>query len=73
MQVGDRVRVKQSVVVYTHPEHRSVPFDIEGLEGEIEAALTEWKGRPVSPNFPYRVKFTPRFRAHLASEELEVL
>lgn len=73
MQVGDRVRVSQPVVVYTHPEHRNQPHSIEGLEGEIEQVLSDYKGRPVSPNLPFRVKFTPRFKAHLAAEELEVL
>jgi Ferredoxin thioredoxin reductase variable alpha chain len=73
MQIGDRVRVKAKVVVYTHPEQRNQPFDLVGLEGEIEHIIADWKGRPVSANFPYRVKFGGRFKAHLAEEELEVL
>ncbi|MFM7716636.1 MAG: ferredoxin-thioredoxin reductase variable chain, partial [Microcystis sp.] len=32
MKVGDRVRVIESVVVYHHPEHKSDPFDVKGLE-----------------------------------------
>ncbi|MGL5921746.1 ferredoxin-thioredoxin reductase variable chain, partial [Chroococcidiopsis sp.] len=35
MKVGDRVRVKESVIVYHHPEHRNQPFDIKGLEGDV--------------------------------------
>ncbi len=73
MQVGDRVRVATSVIIFTHPEHRNSPYDIQGSEGEVEHVITDWKGRTVSPNFPYRVKFTPRFKAHFAAEELEVL
>jgi Ferredoxin thioredoxin reductase variable alpha chain len=73
MQVGERVRVKQTVVVYTHPEHRNHPFDVQGLEGEVEHVITDWKGRPVSANLPYRVKFEGRFKAHFAADELEVV
>ncbi|WP_218080388.1 ferredoxin-thioredoxin reductase variable chain [Anthocerotibacter panamensis] len=73
MDVGDRVRVRKPVIVYTHPEHRNQAFDIQGFEGEVEHKITDWKGRPVSANFPYRVKFNGRFKAHLAEEELEAL
>ncbi|NEO85916.1 MAG: ferredoxin--nitrite reductase [Spirulina sp. SIO3F2] len=73
MNVGDRIRVTDSVVVYHHPEHKKQPFDIKGLEGEIAAIVTEWQGRPVSANFPVLVKFEKRFRAHLREEECEVI
>lgn len=73
MKVGDRIRVKESVVVYHHPEHRSQPFDIKGLEGEVVAFVTEWQGRPVSANLPVQVQFSKKFKAHLRSDELEVL
>ena len=71
MVVGDRVRVKESVVVYHHPEHRSEAFDIKALEGEVINIATEWKGRPVSANLPIQVKFTKKFKAHLRISELE--
>jgi hypothetical protein len=73
MNVGDRVRVKASVVVYHHPEHRNQPFDLCGLEGNVAAIITEWHGRPVSANFPYHVQFDKRFSAHLRATELEAL
>ena len=73
MKVGDRIRVKESVVVYHHPEHRSQPFDIKDLEGEVVAFVTEWQGRPVSANLPVQVQFSKKFKAHLRSDELEVL
>ena len=73
MKVGDRIRVKESVVVYHHPEHRSQPFDIKGLEGDLVAFVTEWQGRPVSANLPVQVQFSKKFKAHLRSDELEVL
>jgi hypothetical protein len=71
MNVGDRVRVTESVVMYHHPEHRGEAFDIKGLEGEVINIATEWQGRPVSANFPIQVKFTKKFKAHLRTTELE--
>jgi hypothetical protein len=73
MKVGDRVRVKESVIVYHHPQHRNQPFDIKGLEGEVAALVKEWQGRPVSANFPLQVRFDKRFKAHLREEELEAI
>ncbi|MEM8641305.1 MAG: ferredoxin-thioredoxin reductase variable chain [Cyanobacteria bacterium P01_G01_bin.54] len=73
MKVGDRIRVTESVVVYHHPGHRKQPFDLQGLEGEVTAIVTEWQGRPISANFPVLVKFENRFRAHLREAECEVI
>jgi Ferredoxin thioredoxin reductase variable alpha chain len=73
MKVGDRVRVKDSVVVYHHPEHRNQAFDIKGTEGEIVGIATQWQGRPVSANLPIVVQFTKKFKAHLRENELEVI
>ncbi|MEH2394748.1 MAG: ferredoxin-thioredoxin reductase variable chain [Nostoc sp.] len=73
MKVGDRVRVKESVVVYHHPEHRSQAFDIKGTEGDIVGIATQWRGRPVSANLPIVVQFSKKFKAHLRENELEVI
>jgi hypothetical protein len=73
MQVGDQIRVKESVIVYHHPEHRSKPFDIKGLEGEVVGVLQEWQGRPVSANYPFIVQLGPKFRTHLNDFEIEVV
>ncbi|MDB9373772.1 ferredoxin-thioredoxin reductase variable chain [Nodularia sphaerocarpa] len=73
MKVGDRVRVKESVVVYHDPEHRGQAFDIKGTEGEVIGIATEWQGRPVSANLPILVRFTKKFKAHLRENELEVI
>lgn len=73
MKVGDRVRVAKPVIVYTHPEHKKESFDIQGMEGEIIAIITEWQGRPVSANLPIQVQFSKKFRAHLREDELEVI
>lgn len=71
MKVGDRVRVVQSVIVYTHPEHRNKPFDLKGMEGEVVEIIKEWQGRPVSANLPFLVKFDKKFKAHFRDGELE--
>ncbi|NJK41266.1 MAG: ferredoxin--nitrite reductase [Acaryochloridaceae cyanobacterium SU_2_1] len=73
MEVGDRVRVKESVVFFHHPEHRNQPFDIKGFEGEFIQLTTEWQGHEISANYPYLVKFDKKFRAHLAEHELEII
>ncbi|WP_180277496.1 MULTISPECIES: ferredoxin-thioredoxin reductase variable chain [unclassified Nostoc] len=73
MKVGDRVRVKDSVVVYHHPEHRNQPFDIKDTEGDVVAIATQWRDRPVSANLPIVVQFSKKFKAHLRENELEVI
>ncbi len=73
MKVGDRVRIKESIIVYHHPEHRNQPFDLKGLEGEVVGFINEWQGRPVSANLPVHVQFSKKFKAHLREGELEVL
>jgi len=73
MKIGDRVRVKESVIIYHHPEHRSQPFDIKGLEGEVVQIATVWKGKPISANLPFVVQFTKKFKAHLRDKELEII
>lgn len=73
MKIGDRVRVKESVIVYHHPEHRGKAFDIKGIEGEIVDIVTQWQGRPVSANFPLLVQVTKKFKVHLRENELELI
>lgn len=67
MEIGDRVRVKESVVVYHHPQHKQEGIDIQGQEGEIIEVI----GKPISANFPIKVKFAPKFTAHLREQEIE--
>jgi hypothetical protein len=73
MKVGDRIRVKESVLVYHHPENRNQPFDLQGQEGEVLGMVDEWKGKPISANFPILVKFGGKFKAHLRASEIEVV
>ena len=72
MEPGDRVTVSSSVVVYTHPEHRGRPFDLQGQEGEVVSVIDSWKGRPLSPTLPVVVAFG-KFRAHFRADELTKL
>ncbi|NJL45284.1 MAG: ferredoxin--nitrite reductase [Leptolyngbyaceae cyanobacterium SM2_3_12] len=78
MNVGDQVRIKTSVIFYHHPLHRSEAFEAQGMEGTIVNILTDYKGRPISPNFPIQVEFQVEgskrpMRAHLKSDELELI
>ncbi len=78
MQVGDRVRIIDSIIFYHHPLHRNTAFDGKGMEGTVTAILRDWEGRPISANFPILVEFPVEgakktFKAHLREHELEVL
>ncbi len=73
MEVGVRVRVQQSVIVYHHPEARNQAFDLKGWEGEVVALVNEWQGKPISANLPIQVQFDKKFKAHFREEELEIL
>lgn len=78
IKAGDRVRISSSVVLFHHPEHRNQPHDANGMEGTVKKVLNDWKGRPISPNFPVVVEFAIEgakrpFKAHLSNTELEVL
>ncbi|MGK7894465.1 MAG: ferredoxin-thioredoxin reductase variable chain [Xenococcus sp. (in: cyanobacteria)] len=73
MKVGDRVRVKESVIVYNYPQSKKKPFDIKGMEGDIIDILTDWQGRPICPNLPVLVKFEKKYRAHFRQDELEII
>ncbi len=73
MKVGDRISVKESIKIYTNPSCKGEAFDIKGLEGEIVAVITEWHGRPISPNYPYQVKLGDKFKVHLGDYEMEAI
>jgi len=69
MKVGDRVRVKESIIVYHHPEHRNQSFDIKG--GEVVGFATNGESKPISANRFY-VQFSKNSRL-LRETELELL
>lgn len=73
MKIGDRVRIKQSVVVYHNPQHRNQPYDVKGHEGEIVGIVKDWQGKPVSANLPVQVQFDKKFKAHFREDELELV
>ncbi|VEP14040.1 Ferredoxin-thioredoxin reductase, variable chain [Hyella patelloides LEGE 07179] len=73
MKIGDLVRVKESVIVYHHPEQKMQPLDIKGMEGEITKVMIDWQGRAISPNLPILVKFEQKFKAHFQDNELEII
>jgi hypothetical protein len=66
------VTVSSSVIVFTHPAHRGLPFEMRGQEGEVVSVIDGWKGRTVSPTLPVVVAFG-KFRAHFRPDELTKL
>lgn len=69
MNVGDRVCVKESVVVYHYPKSRNQAFDLKGMEGEVAEVI----GGKITANYPVKVKFEGKFVAHLNDQELELV
>ena len=68
MKIGDRVRVKESVIVYHHPKHKAEGLDAKGMEGEIIDIIE----KPVTANIPVKVQFDKKFIAHFRDDELEI-
>jgi hypothetical protein len=75
MKVGDRVRVKESIMVYHYPKKIHQAVDLKGMEGEIQKLATDYQGKPISANFPLYVKLEgdQPFLAHLREDELELI
>jgi Ferredoxin thioredoxin reductase variable alpha chain len=69
MKIGDRIRVKESVMVYHHPSSKQKPFDIQGMEGEIISIID----KPVTATCPIKVQFDQKFSAHLREDEVEII
>ena len=72
---GTRVRVKQSVMVY-HAPKRKEGLDLEGMEGEVQAYVDDYKGKKLSSNLPVKVRFLldndgkeTKFFSHLVSAQ----
>lgn len=76
LEVGQKVRVCKSVIMYHYPGKRNEPMDVQGLEGVITKDVSHRDGVEVSATCPYVVSFdeTPKkFIAHFEESELEVL
>ena len=78
MKEGDRLRVIAHLKMFNHTQHRNQPHNVEGMEGTIAAILTDWKGRPISPNYQIVASFEVEgakrpFKAHLHEDVLEVI
>nr|QKY15244.1 fethred_a domain-containing protein (FTRA) [Polytomella parva] len=74
--VGQKVKVIRPIKLF-HVPKKPDGFVIEGLEGVVKADVHVYKGRTISPNFPYKIEFhlqdKIKFIAHLAGDELQVL
>lgn len=72
---GSRVRVKSSVKVFHVPKNPQ-GLDLQGMEGELQKNAALYKGKVLSPNFPYIVAFTMdqaekpvKFKVHLVGAQ----
>ncbi|XP_011033105.1 PREDICTED: ferredoxin-thioredoxin reductase, variable chain-like [Populus euphratica] len=75
-KIGARVRVKAPVKAY-HVPRVAKEVDLCGLEGEVKQYVSQWKGKQVSANLPYKTQFVHsggvKFFAHLRGDELEFI
>jgi hypothetical protein len=69
---GAKVKVVKPIKVYHVPKAPASGIDLEGMEGEVIKNATLFKGKVLSANLPYVVKFTTnvggsdvKFQAHL--------
>ena len=54
-KVGSKFKVRGSLKVYHVP--KTIEFDIGNMEGVVNDYVGLWKGKLISPNFSYKVKF----------------
>ena len=80
LQAGDKVKVKESVVVYHVPKSKGAATDLNGMEGEVASRADDLDGTYISANLEIRVAFAvpedPKgktFIAHLKEDEVEAL
>lgn len=53
---GQKVKVSKPVKVFHVPKHPE-GVELEGMVGEVQKNCTQFKGKVLSANFPYVVKF----------------
>lgn len=74
--VGMRVRVSRSIIMYHYPGKKNEAVDVEGFEGEIIKDISVEDGVQMSATAPFLINFSeshPKFKAHLAEDELEAV
>lgn len=77
VEVGDRVRVSESVIIYHHPEHKKEPFDLKGEEGTVRGFASEYQDKVISATLPIQVRFETasgkKLLVHLREDEVELV
>lgn len=76
LELGTRVRVNCSIIMYHYPGKKNTPVDIQGFEGVIINDKSITDGTQMSATLPYFIDFAhdhPKFKAHLSESELDVL
>lgn len=74
-EVGQRVRVSASIIMYHYPTKRNEAFDVQGLEGIIQKDITMKDGVQLTATAPFFVKFLDhaKFKAHFSEDEIELI
>ncbi len=75
-QPGQKVKVTSSIKIYHAPKHPT-GLDLSGMEGTVVKDVTDYKGKVLSANFPYKVEFVlpavegkaPKVQAHLVGAD----
>lgn len=76
-ELGARVRVSRSVIMFHYPGKKNTPVDVEGYEGIVKKDISVKDGVEMSAIAPYMIDFRetghPKFRAHFEEGELEAV
>lgn len=80
MKAGDKLKVKESRIVFHSPKHKE-GLDLKGLEGELMEVIEKYQGKQLSANLPYKTLFMipkdggkdQKLIAHLAAGEFDKL
>lgn len=78
ISAGAKVKVVKPIKVFHVPKQPEL--NLEGMEGTVVQDVTQYKGKTLSANLPYKVEFfidkenaKSKFFAHLESDEVEAV
>lgn len=80
LKAGDKIRVKESVVVYHVPKTKGAATELLGMEGEVASRADDLNGVYISANLEVRIKLLvpddPKektFLTHVKEDEVELI
>jgi hypothetical protein len=80
IEAGTKVKVTKSVKIYHMPK-RQDGLDLQGFEGTVQEVITEYQGKPLTANCPYKIQFLipkddgkdQKLISHLKASEIEAV